>query len=140
MLALEDIARMQNHSYSAQCITPTGTVLMMEVDKFHGVIKHIPNGFSAITQINKTSWKKFVDKLTQLEEQKKELKGPPRNEIFKDSGERFTNMEFFKSNFFEKRLDSDKMARIFQQKDISALKKRIAQRFQSKDNNKRKVT
>ena len=35
-------------------------------------------------------------------------------------------MDFFKMNFFDKRLDTDKMARIFQQKDISALKKRIA--------------
>ena len=53
MLALEDIARMQNHSYSVKCVTPTGTILMMETDKFNGVIKHIPNGFAAITQMNK---------------------------------------------------------------------------------------
>ena len=48
MLALEDIARMQGHSYSVKCVTPTGTILMMDVDKFHGVTKHIPNGFASI--------------------------------------------------------------------------------------------
>ena len=37
-----------------------------------------------------------------------------------------TNMEFFKSNFFDKRLDNDKISRILQAKDINALKKRIA--------------
>ena len=42
----------------------------MDIDRFYGVLKHIPNGFSMIKQINKVSMKKFIDKLTKLNEQK----------------------------------------------------------------------
>ena len=101
MLALEDIARMQSHSYSVKCVTPTGTILMMETDKFNGVIKHIPNGFAAITHMNKIQWKKYIDKLTLLEEQKENHKvRGPKHELLMDGQEHFTNMDFFKHNYF----------------------------------------
>ena len=46
MLGLEDIARISPHSYSVKCVSQTGTILKMEVDKFHNFIKHLPNGFA----------------------------------------------------------------------------------------------
>ena len=68
MLGLEDIARIQPHSYSVRCVSQTGILLLMEVENFHSVIKHIPKGFHEITRINKMKWKSFFDKLTLLEE------------------------------------------------------------------------
>ena len=75
MLGLEDIARISPHSYSARCISQTGIIMQMEVEKFHQVVKHIPNGFKEITRINKGKWKSFFDMLTKLEEQKNQLHG-----------------------------------------------------------------
>ena len=49
--------------------------MQMEVEKFHQVVKHIPNGFKEITRINKGKWKSFFDMLTKLEEQKNQLHG-----------------------------------------------------------------
>ena len=69
MLGLDDIASLQNHSYSVKCVTPTGTILKIDLDRFYGVIKHIPDGFSQITNLNKVILKKFIDKLTLIEEQ-----------------------------------------------------------------------
>lgn len=70
ILGLEDIARISPHSYSAKCVSQTGMILRMDVEKFYTVIKHIPSGFAEITRINKNKWKSFYDKLTILEEQK----------------------------------------------------------------------
>ena len=52
LLGLNDIASLQSHSYSVKCITPTGTILKMDLDRFMGVIKHIPEGYSQITKLN----------------------------------------------------------------------------------------
>ena len=41
ILALEDLARHQPHSYSVKCVSHTGTVLIMDVERFHQVVKHI---------------------------------------------------------------------------------------------------
>lgn len=70
ILGLEDIARLSPHSYSAMCVSQHGVILQIDVDKFHQVIKHIPNGFAEINRINKARWKSFFDKLTILEEQR----------------------------------------------------------------------
>ena len=102
---------------------------MLELDKLHGIVKHIADGFQSIVSVNRLSWKNFMDKLTLLEEAKEGLKSRPRGALQNDGAEQFTNMEFFKSNFFDKKLDEDKMARIFQAKDVYHLKRRIAQRF-----------
>lgn len=104
LLALEDIARMQEHSYSAKCVSQTGTILMIEVDKFHQIIKHIPNGFSEITRINKNKWKSFFDKLTILEENKNQLEVLDR-ELVTTKNDRFSNLEFFKATYFEQKLN-----------------------------------
>ena len=69
MLGLEDIARITPHSYSVKCVSQSGIILCLDVEKFHQVIKHIPNGFAEITRINKAKWKSFFDKLTVLENQ-----------------------------------------------------------------------
>jgi CRP-like cAMP-binding protein len=69
-LALEDIARISPHSYTVKCVSSVGTLILMEVEKFHSVIRHIPNGFSEITRLNKTKWRSYFDKMTILEEQK----------------------------------------------------------------------
>lgn len=64
MLGLEDIARLSKHSYTAKCVSQTGTILKMDVDKFHIALKHISNGFSELTRLNKKSWRTMYEKLT----------------------------------------------------------------------------
>ena len=46
---------------------------MLEVEKFHAMVKHIPEGFQSIVRINRLSWKNFMDKITMLEGAKEEL-------------------------------------------------------------------
>ena len=53
ILGLEDIARISAHSYGAKCVSQTGTILKMDVDKFNQVVKHTTSGFSDIFRINK---------------------------------------------------------------------------------------
>ena len=43
---------------------------MLEIDKLHGMVKHIADGFQSIVQANRLSWKNFMDKLNLLEEAK----------------------------------------------------------------------
>ena len=66
ILGLEDVARIAPHSYSVKCVKD-GTLLSIDVEKFHTVMKHVPNGFAEITRVNKSKWKNFFDKLTILE-------------------------------------------------------------------------
>ena len=70
MLGLEDIARISEHSYEAKCVSQTGTILKIDVEKFNHVVKYILNGFEEIKKINKANWKSFYDRLKILEEQK----------------------------------------------------------------------
>ena len=74
-MALEDVARIKPHSYSARCVSSTGVIILMEVNKFNAVVRHIPGGFSEITRINKLKWMSFFDKLAILEDQKAQLTG-----------------------------------------------------------------
>ena len=41
LLGLEDIARISPHSYSAKCVSQTGTILKIDVEKFNTVVKII---------------------------------------------------------------------------------------------------
>ena len=41
LLGLEDIASISPHSYSAKCVSQTGTILKIDVEKFHTVVKMI---------------------------------------------------------------------------------------------------
>ena len=124
LLGLEDIAGISPHTYGARCVSQTGIILKMDVEKFHPVIRHIPNGFTEISKINKIKFKSFFDKLTLLEEQDKHILGRQkqqlvdnkRNSAGKNTGN-FTNMEFFKATYFEMKLDRKKMMRIFEAKD-----------------------
>ena len=43
---------------------------MLELDKLHGLVKHVADGFQSIVRINRLSWKNFMDKLNLLEEAK----------------------------------------------------------------------
>ena len=126
MLGLEDIARISAHSYSARCVSSTGVLMQIDVEKFHNVIKHIPNGFAEITRINKIKWKSFFDKITILEEQKNQMGRFEKDLILKE-GDNFTQMDFFKATFFEVKLDKNKMNRIFEQKERTAADLHILQ-------------
>lgn len=41
LLGLEDIARISAHSYEAKCVSQTGTILKIDVEKFSQVVKYI---------------------------------------------------------------------------------------------------
>ena len=118
LLGLEDIARISPHSYSAKCISQTGTILKIDTEKLNGVVKVIHNGFSEIAKMNKAQWKSFYDKLTVLEEQKNQIKGM-QNKLIADnkSDNNFSKMDFFKALFFKVKLNPKKMQRIFDEKE-----------------------
>ena len=80
ILGLEDVARIAPHSYSVRCVKD-GVLLSIDVEKFHTVMKHVPNGFAEITRHNKAKWKNFFDKLTVLEHQKTSMVGKQRELI-----------------------------------------------------------
>ena len=83
--------------------------------------------------MNKAQWKSFYDKLTVLEEQKSQIKGM-QNKLIADnkSGNNFSNMDFFKALFFKVKLNPNKMQRIFDTKEQSALD--LSQMQESKRN------
>ena len=94
-------------------------ILLIDVEKFHTVVKHIPNGFQEITRINKNKWKSFYDKLTILEEQKNQLAGVQK-QLVTSKNDTFSNIEFFKATYFEMKLNDGKLKRIFEQKEKAA--------------------
>lgn len=68
ILAMEDIARISPHSYSAKCVSSQGVILALDVEKFHAHLKHIPDGFNLVTKINRSKWQSFFETLTKLQE------------------------------------------------------------------------
>ena len=122
ILGLEDIARIKPHSYSAKCVSHTGTILKMDVEKFHQVIsKYIALGFGEMQRLNKAQWKSFYDKLVVLEGQIEHIKDQQTKILANSNTDGFTNMEFFKVLYsFQKKLSPQKMSRIFEKKEKAA--------------------
>ena len=69
MLGIEDIARLSGHCYEAKCVSQTGTILKIDVDKLYNIIKIIAGGFEEVQKLNLSKWKNYIDRLTVLEEQ-----------------------------------------------------------------------
>ena len=115
ILALEDIARLEPHSYSVKCVSQEGMLLMIEKGQFQNNVRHFQNGFQKINQMNTNKWKNFITAIELIDEQKAQIETNQKQMTVKQE-ERFGVMDFFMNTYFSKQMDKKKMDRIFEKK------------------------